>query len=248
MWHLILDRFDRHKYGIIGTLVLHTAVVFTLAISRLGAGPDADQGNEMRVDVMDAVQAEALLQAIETGTPVPPVQVTNVISDLNAQLRAAQAMPTVSERTAERLENDLRAMEQSEFERLAEERRAAGKEVVVPELDPSQWDKDRYLPKEQPPARAEGPATVSYDLKGRRPEVLEVPAYLCTGSGRVVVRIAVDRSGSIRRTTLDKEATTVTEECMMDYALAYAGEARFDRSATAPEEQIGTITFLFLPQ
>jgi len=30
--------------------------------------------------------------------------------------------------------------------------------------------------------------------------------------------------------------------------MAYAGEARFDRSATAPEEQIGTITFLFLPQ
>lgn len=248
MLDLILDRFDRHKYGIIGTLVLHTAVVFALAVSRLGSGPDPERSNEMRVDVMDAAVAEALLQAIETGKPLPPMQVTNAVSDLNAQLRAAQAMPTVSERTAERLENDLRAMEQSEFERLAEERRAAGKEVVVPELDPSQWDKDRYLPKEQPPARVEGPATVSYDLKGRRPEVLEVPAYLCTGSGRVVVRIYVDRSGTIRRTSLDKEATTVNEECMVAYAMAYAGEARFDRSATAPEEQIGTITFLFLPQ
>lgn len=248
MLDLILDRFDRHKYGIIGTLVLHTAVVFTMAISRLGTGPDPERSNEMRVDVLDAAQAEALLQAIETGTPRPPVQVTNAISDLNAQLRAAQAMPTVSERTAERLENDLRALEQSEFERLAEERRAAGKEVVVPELDPSQWDKDRYLPKDQPPARVEGPATVSYDLKGRRPEALDVPAYLCTGSGRVVVRIAVDRSGTIRRTALDKEATTVDEACMVEYAMAYAAEARFDRSATAPEEQIGTITFLFLPQ
>ncbi len=248
MFDLLLDRFDRHKYGIIGTLVLHTAVLFTLAISRMDNGPGPDNGNEMRVDVLDAVQAEALLQAIETGTPLPTAPVTNTVSDLNAQIRAAQAMPTVSARTTERLENDLRELEQSEFDRLAKERQAAGKDVVVPELDPSKWSKEQYLPKQEAPARVEGPATVSYDLKGRRAEVLEVPAYLCTGSGRVVVRIAVDRSGIVRQRTLDKEATTVSEDCMMAYALDYAAEARFDRSATAPEEQTGTITFLFLPQ
>ncbi|MBV6405496.1 MAG: hypothetical protein IT228_04005 [Flavobacteriales bacterium] len=248
MFDLLLDRFDRHKYGIIGTLVLHTAVLFTLAISRMNHGPGPEQGNEMRVDVLDAVQAEALLQAIETGTPLPSAPVTNTVSDLNAQVRAAQAMPTVSARTAERMENDLRDLERSEFDRLAEERRAAGKEVVVPELDPSKWDKQQYLPKQEAPARVDGPATVSYDLKGRRPEVLEVPAYLCTGSGRVVVRIAVDRSGIVRQRSLDKQATTVSEDCMLEYALAYAAEARFDHAANAPEEQIGTITFLFLPQ
>ncbi len=248
MLDLILERFDRHKYGIIGTLVLHTAMVFVMAISRLHPPPDDEHRNEMRVDVMDAMQAEALLRSIETGAPLQPMNVTNAVSDINAKLQAAQAIPSVGARATERMENDLRALEQSEFERLAEERRAAGREVVVPDLDPSQWDKQRYLPKEQPPTRVEGPATVSYDLKGRRPEVLDVPAYLCTGSGRVVVRISVDRSGVVRNTSVVKEATTVGESCMLDYALDYAGKARFDGSTSAPAEQTGTITFLFLPQ
>ena len=243
----VLDQFERHKFGIIGTLVIHTMIMFSLAITQLRRPADRELPKELRIDVMEPEEAERLVQALETGQPLQaPQEVTNAISDLNARLQAMQ--PQISGSAQERLEQDLKAMEQSEFDRLAQERRDAGQEVTVPALDPSKWDKRNYLKEAPRSQKVEGAATVSYDLKGRIHEVLEIPAYLCTGQGLVVIRIEVDRNGSVRKATIDKDVTNVSEECMSEYALLRAQQARFDRSTTAPEIQEGTITFAFIRQ
>lgn len=104
------------------------------------------------------------------------------------------------------------------------------------------------MEKRAKPVKVEGLTTVSYDLVGRSDVRLDVPAYLCKGSGRVVVRVAVDRNGTVTRAELDVASTNTVDGCMVEHALSSASTARFSRALTAPQPQRGTITYLFLAQ
>lgn len=99
------------------------------------------------------------------------------------------------------------------------------------------------------PVKVKGLTTVSYDLVGRSDIVLEVPAYLCKGSGKVVVRVAVDRTGQVSKAELD-------QSFHHDRGRVYAGQCTFLRRwcplfqlpTAAPQPQRGTITYIFLAQ
>lgn len=241
-----LDWFERHKFGVVGTLMLHTFLMFAFAMSKLKTPETKVIVPELELvmeapppDVTPEEQRQKLLSAQD---------VTNQASNSTADPGVRSLSRAAQERMATNVEADLHAMEQAEFERLAEERKASGKEVVIPKLDPSKFDKNNYMDKTTKPVKVEGLTTVSYDLVGRTDIVLEVPAYLCKGQGRVVVRVAVDRSGEVSKAELDPKATTTTDDCMVSNAMASASGARFSGSSTAAQPQRGTITYVFLAQ
>ena len=243
-----LDLFDRHKYGIIGTLMLHTILLFFLNISTV-QNRVPPEGPEPILLSMDSEEPEPEQQEQQPGeTPLTPQQITNLASNTTAESNPDRNMSRAAqERMAQNVEKDLLDMEKEEFDRLAEERRAQGKEITVPELDPSKFDKNRYMDKTPKPVKVEGLTTVSYDLVGRSDIRLDVPAYLCKGSGKVVIRVAVDRNGSVTKAEVDMGAST-TQSCMVDNALSSASSARFTSSASAAQPQRGTITYVFLAQ
>jgi hypothetical protein len=244
-----LDWFDRHKLGIIGTLALHTLAMFLLLVTEVRTVPREDQRSDMRIDVIDDELAEEMIQeieereALEAGAPV-----SNVAKNIHADLVAPRWS---DQRLAERVENDLRALERSEFERLAEERRERGEEdITIPELDPSKWDKNLYMDRAVEPVKVEGATTVWYDLdKPKRVDVyLKIPAYLCRGFGQVVINVQVDRTGSVRKATVDRGQSTTDDDCMVSSALASASAARFAPHAQAPDIQTGSIYYRFMKQ
>ena len=51
MDRFLLDWFERHKYGVVGTLVLHTLVLFTLASRQLRTEPTEEEFSELRVEM-----------------------------------------------------------------------------------------------------------------------------------------------------------------------------------------------------
>lgn len=240
----VLDLFDRHKYGIVGTLMLHTLLVLVLLAGRV-----PDQAPTKLTDpillVMESDVPEPMPEQQQpVEAPAMPGEVTNIASNITAE-----AIPRAArEYLAKSVEEELMDLERTEFERLADQRRAEGKEITVPELDPSKFDKERYMEKRAKPVKVEGLTTVSYDLVGRSDVRLDVPAYLCKGSGRVVVRVAVDRNGTVTRAELDLASTNTVDGCMVEHALSSASTARFSRALTAPQPQRGTITYLFLAQ
>lgn len=250
MFDRFLDWFERHKYGVIGTLMLHTMLLFTFAISSVG------QRNPPK-------PPEPIVLELQSDLPVEPApehpppsgeqhiseNVTNRTSNTTAEASAERPLSRAAQqRMAEQVDQDLHNMEKQEFERLAEERKAQGKEIVVPQLDPSKFDKNNYMEKPRKPVKVEGLTTVSYDLAGRTDIILDVPAYLCKGQGRVVVRVAVDRSGKVGKAELDPGASSTSDACMVDNALSSAGSARFSSSSSAAQPQRGTITYIFLAQ
>jgi len=248
MFDRFLDWFERHKFGVVGTLMLHTFMLFAMAMSKLPKENEAADQAEM---VMELAAPEDLPSDPMLEPPLSePVEVKNLTSNITAEVRPQVRMypgPQARAEMASEVEDELLAFEAEEFRKRDSARKAQGKEVVMPELDPSKWDPKRYLPKKNEPARVEGLTTVTYDLVGRTDVYLDVPAYLCMGQGVVVIRVAVGQNGSMRKAEID-EAHTRADDCMRENALSSAQRARFDASSSAADPQRGTMTYIFLAQ
>ena len=245
-----LDWFERHKVGVVGTLMLHTFLLFAMAMSKLPMENEADQPSELVMELAapEDLPPDPMLQPPMTD----PVEVRNLAANIRAtaveQLRMYPGA-RAQERMADDVASELEAFEAAEFRRRDSARKAQGKEVMMPQLDPSKWDPAKYMPKDDEPVRVKGLTTVTYDLdQPKRSDVLlEIPAYLCIGQGAVVISIAVARDGSVLKAELD-EGRTRADDCMRDNALRSARAARFNVAAGAPDPQRGTITYIFLAQ
>lgn len=87
-------------------------------------------------------------------------------------------------------------------------------------------------------------SSISYSLVGRTAVEIPNPVYTCDRQGRVVVNITVNASGNVIKTSINKNASSTTNECLTDMALEYAAGARFSRLA-GRASQPGTITYNF---
>lgn len=239
-----LDWFERHKFGVVGTLMLHTLLMFSFAMGKLDSVQGAPPEDLLELEL--ATPQELPDQDLVQSPEMEALEVKNLNSNSSAEAASAPSPMgrAAQERMAQGVEEDLRAFERAEFDRLAAERTARGEDVVIPEIDSSKWRKELYMRPERKPVKVEGATTVSYDLPGRVDEVLDVPAYLCKGRGRVVIQVAVDKAGRVQKADLDTGAST-TDACMQEHALASASKARF---SSAPEAQRGTITYTYVAQ
>jgi hypothetical protein len=86
--------------------------------------------------------------------------------------------------------------------------------------------------------------TISYQLVNRKDLDLPNPVYTCYGYGKVVINIEVNDLGKVVKNSYNKTASTTSNECLIDAALEYAEQARFNTDASKIK-QLGTITFNF---
>lgn len=90
-----------------------------------------------------------------------------------------------------------------------------------------------------------GSGNGNFSLKGRSAVSLPKPEYNSNQQGKIVVRIWVDQQGKVTRVEAPWKESTITTGALVDQAKAAAKQARFNASSSAPEEQIGTITYIF---
>ncbi|RYZ27210.1 MAG: TonB family protein, partial [Sphingobacteriales bacterium] len=85
-----------------------------------------------------------------------------------------------------------------------------------------------------------GTGGISHTLSGRDISPRQFSAEFTEG-GRVVVRVKVDREGSI----ISKTVKSSPSRKLSDIALQKLAQAKFTRNPDAAPEQIGDITFVF---
>ena len=85
----------------------------------------------------------------------------------------------------------------------------------------------------------------NYSLAGRTAVSLPKPEYNSNQQGKIVVRIWVNQNGVVTRVEAPYQGSTITTGRLVEQAKAAAKRARFNASSSAPEEQIGTITYIF---
>ena len=239
-----LDWFEENKVGIIGTLTLHTGVLFTLTLMSLRTAPELEKEILIPVEVMPEAEVQELVEQMIRKEMGLTEKVTNLTSNITAQTR-----PYINQqRLSESVQTEVEAQAQAEFDRLAQERMDRGETApVIPELDPSKWNKELYMDKAAEPMRVEGATTVWHDLKDRvRGE--GVPGYLCRKQGRVAVKISVARDGTVEKAEFDNGQSFNADDCMLEHALRSAKGTRFNASGSAPDPQVGTVYFIFVQQ
>ena len=74
---------------------------------------------------------------------------------------------------------------------------------------------------------------------------LPKPQYNSNQQGRVVVRIWVDQQGRVTRAEYEPKGSSTSDGDLVTKAIAAARKARFNADPSAPEEQKGTITYIF---
>jgi len=247
----MLRFIEEHSTAIIATLVFHIFLVGLFNVWYIE--PTVVRGQEELMDlILDPEELNDLLQKQQAEyEKVSADEVTTGFKNLNMKERLERGKQVrldeaTEKRTAEQIEQELKELEQSEFDRLAEEH------GPVPEFVPKEKNgqKDEKSNESVPEKGAiVGPATVTCDLKGRT-EVgrVYIPAYLCKGQGKVVVEITVDRQGIVEHTKIDPARTTSSVPCHLNFSKEAAQSTKFDRDVGAPSHQKGTITYIFLAQ
>ena len=84
-----------------------------------------------------------------------------------------------------------------------------------------------------------------YSLANRKAISKPAPKYTCNESGKVVVEVAVDKTGKTISAIAGIKGTTNTAKCLLDQARIAAMNTRWDASSDAPEKQVGKIVYNF---
>lgn len=86
-----------------------------------------------------------------------------------------------------------------------------------------------------------------FSVAGRSAVSLPTPRYVSTSAaqGKVVVKIWVDRSGKVTKVTTPEKGSTINNNLLINAAKEAALKARFNADESAPEIQIGTISYFF---
>lgn len=89
-----------------------------------------------------------------------------------------------------------------------------------------------------------GKSGVGYSLSGRK--LINAPAVEDNSNieGKITISIKVDQNGKVIAASLGTP-TTISNNALVQKAIAAAKQAKFDANKTASEEQFGTITFVF---
>ncbi|HOP12488.1 MAG TPA: hypothetical protein PLH09_00815 [Lentimicrobium sp.] len=86
---------------------------------------------------------------------------------------------------------------------------------------------------------------ISFDLAGRSSRLIPRPPNTFRERGTVVVTIYVNRAGIVTRVITGAKGTTTSSTELRKLAERAALQARFSPKDDAPEEQRGTITYIF---
>lgn len=234
----------RHRIGLCVTLIAYLVLMICFVSSKIVVGKrHAMQGMYIDFETLAELEAERDRLQREIEEKMQREQsdwsaVQNRISNENATDERLQddrgtnaaALNDAAAEAVERMRANREAWEQG----LAEEEAIRGQKGSNDEA------------KERRDAKYKGSVTVSFSLTNpvRTSRYLHIPAYQCEAGGEVVVQITVDNGGEV----VAARVRSGGDECMRETALYAARRSTFNIDPAAPQRQVGTITYIFIPQ
>lgn len=239
-----MDFFEKHKALILATLFCSVVV---LALYNFNLSRKQKKLNEMIVNLEQPEAEEDLEQEEqEQETPEPEPEPPE---------NTPETHRAFDENQEEREENFNKQIEEI-FERNSAQEEESREEENTGEGEYNMNRENRETREEshgdnssENTSAKEGSlrnSSISYSLKGRNAVQIPNPVYTCDRPGKVVVNIKVDAAGRVTHTSINKNSSNTTNQCLTEKALQYAAGATFSR-LDGRNEQPGTITYYFKP-
>lgn len=90
-----------------------------------------------------------------------------------------------------------------------------------------------------------GHGGAGFSLSGRKASTLPQPSYDKQKEGKIIVKIWVDRNGTVVKAEAPQKGTTISDNAMHRQAEMAAMKAKFNADPDAMEQQVGTITYVY---
>ncbi len=205
-------------------------VEVNLGDSDFGLGDSPEPATEATSYAPPASQEQVITQRTEATTPLPSISKPGNVTN-----PAAEAKPQPENKEPEINKNAL-------FPGKRNQNNGGGSQGVT-QGSGNQGKADGNPNSNNYSGR--GGSNGNYSLAGRSAVSLPKPEYNSNQQGKIVVRIWVDQQGRVTRVEAPYKESTITTGTLVEQAKAAARRARFNASTNAPEEQIGTITYIF---
>jgi len=219
-----------------GTILFHGMLLFTLFLLALRTPlplPD-EEGVEVNLgydsEAIDDIQPE--VPALAPNTVPQPIQNKPDDQQITQNTKEAQAIDKNKNKTA-------KPIPEIKTTPVVEKRKepAVNQKALNPDKSSRTY--------EGIDGKGNG---ISFDLGGRGSRSLPKPIYNSPESGKIVVSIKVNREGKVTYASAGAKGTTISEINLRQQAESAARRTLFASDPEAPEEQRGTITYVFVKQ
>ena len=253
-----LNFFDRYKLGIVAAFAIFTGVFIYLQMDiyeqYFPVDPFADQP-EVRIE-KDQLEISPEDVMIEQNNSMDNLK--NIARDRNDTRERSQENCDQN-KSDKNVEQSVKDYEKKLFEEAggAAKRQAISDEMVKRKREltntGNSTNKKDATQKTGGSTAYLGNVMVDWSLKGRSPHQndnywVRNPGYTCGygSAGTITVHIKVNQNGDVISAV--PTASSGSNQCMIEQAVAYAKKSRFNYSSSASTQQEGVITYKFISQ
>ena len=232
---------EKHQNAILGTLIVHILIFVWLNIQNVSFY--IIQPKEKVLATLDFTNPENNLipkKSKENFTD-NEIVVTNAASnyDQEKDMSASQ-----KKALAEKVIEDVKEFEKKQFNDF-------GKDNPVIDNSPHENKKikDNSISKTVNKSLIKtSNATAKYFCENRNMILQKIPSYLCNQTGTVRLTIKVNPKGEVTDCKVDNSETNTSNQCLIENAINYAKNWKFNQDFSSTQRQEGWIEFIYLSQ
>jgi hypothetical protein len=249
----VLDFIDRHKDGILGTIIIHLVLATVVLVMKINTLQNRESATELNL-----LSEEEVKQFLEPEEKKEDIKTKELFSPAEKEMLGAKNIGTnEAEKNASQdidkmvndIKNELNIKDQANADMKSAPQQAPD-ENALPDKDKSKEEKINVSKASNTGIRTfyKGPTTVSYFLEGRYHVNLPIPVYKCQSHGKVVMKITVNQQGYVETLEINRAQSNIPDECILETAERAARSTRFNSISSGPLKQSGTLTYIFVAQ
>ena len=232
---------EKHQNAILGTLIVHILIFVWLNIQNVSFY--IIQPKEKVLATLDFTSPENNLipkKSKENFTD-NEIVVTNAASNYDQQKDMSASQKKA---LAEKVIEDVKEFEKKQFNDF-------GKDNPVIDNSPHENEKikDNSISKTvNKSLKKTSNATAKYFCENRNMILQKIPSYLCNQTGTVRLTIKVNPKGEVTDCKVDNSETSTSNQCLIENAINYAKNWKFNQDFSSTQRQEGWIEFIYLSQ
>jgi len=232
---------EKHQNAILGTLIVHILIFVWLNIQNVSFY--IIQPKEKVLATLDFTTPENNLIPKESKEIFSnnEVVVTNAASnyDQEKDMSASQ-----KKAIAEKVIEDVKKFEKKQFNDFGKDN-----PVIDNSYLKNEKIKDNSISKTvNKSLKKTSNATAKYFCENRNMILQKIPSYLCNQTGKVRLTIKVNPKGEVTDCKVDDSETNTSNQCLIENAINYAKNWKFNQNFSSTQRQEGWIEFIYLSQ
>ena len=232
---------EKHQNAILGTLIVHILIFVWLNIQNVSFY--IIQPKEKVLATLDFTTPENNLIPKESKEVFSnnEVVVTNAASNYNQEKDMSASQKKA---LAEKVIQDVKKFEKKQFNDFGKDN---------PVIDNSHLENEKIKENSisktvNKSLKKTSNATAKYFCENRNMILQKIPSYLCNQTGKVRLTIKVNPKGEVTDCKVDNSETNTSNQCLIENAINYAKNWKFNQDFSSTQRQEGWIEFIYLSQ